>query len=302
MIKKAVTTLLLTATTFNRVVVFDNVVEYEENNKVKTTEYTDIYRTEKQTSYGKLLTWQMVNVQKSENIPMQGYTTYIVRTDLLYRIDNVNTLPIEIERRFTLTNTSYATNGNQFNVFITQATENGITYCDLENKINLTPDQLIENKTAIIFNLNNLASNTTTTYSKPLYYLQQTVNGQATYGSNLDKTSNTPTAERVMYIYGQISAVLVFNNNQQTDINRQKYTRFRNINSISTATIENEDVEVIDLPGLLFSILTMPFSFISVAFNLTIFPGTPYQLNISNLIMTIIASLLLIFIIRKFLK
>lgn len=58
--------------------------------------------------------------------------------------------------------------------------------------------------------------------------------------------------------------------------------------------------EVIDLPNLLFSILTMPFAFISQAFNLTLFPGTPYQINISNLFLTILAILIFVFIVKLF--
>ena len=120
--------------------------------------------------------------------------------------------------------------------------------------------------------------------------------------SNIDTTSNNPTTERTMYIYAQIEAVYTCNASETFNYNYAKNTRIANLNSIGTATIDNKDVEVIDLPGLLFTILTMPFSFISTAFNLTIFPGTPYQLNISNLVMTLIASLLLIFIIKKFTK
>lgn len=56
--------------------------------------------------------------------------------------------------------------------------------------------------------------------------------------------------------------------------------------------------EVIDLPGLMWEILSMPFSFMSTAFNLTLFPGTAYQVNISQLLLTIIGILIFIFIIK----
>lgn len=58
--------------------------------------------------------------------------------------------------------------------------------------------------------------------------------------------------------------------------------------------------EIIDVPGLFWTILGMPFAFISQAFNLTIFPGTPYSLNVANLLFTVIGAMLIIFIIRKF--
>lgn len=60
--------------------------------------------------------------------------------------------------------------------------------------------------------------------------------------------------------------------------------------------------EVIDIPGLMWTILTLPFSFISTAFNLTLFPGTPYQLNISQLFLVIIGLLVFIWIIKKLIQ
>lgn len=56
--------------------------------------------------------------------------------------------------------------------------------------------------------------------------------------------------------------------------------------------------EVIDLPGLMFQILGMPFAFISQAFNVTLFPNTPYQVNISNIFLTLIAILLFLWLIK----
>lgn len=56
--------------------------------------------------------------------------------------------------------------------------------------------------------------------------------------------------------------------------------------------------EVIDLPGLMFQILGMPFAFISQAFNVTLFPNTPYQVNISNIFLTLIAILIFLWLIK----
>ena len=60
--------------------------------------------------------------------------------------------------------------------------------------------------------------------------------------------------------------------------------------------------EIIDIPTLIFTILTLPFTFISNAFNLTIFEGTPYELNFANLFLLIIGGLTLIFLIRYIVK
>ena len=69
-----------------------------------------------------------------------------------------------------------------------------------------------------------------------------------------------------------------------------------------TNVIVNGGYEVIDLPGLMWQILTMPFAFVSQAFNLTLFPGTPYQVNISNLFLSIVAIFVFVWLIGIFLK
>lgn len=60
--------------------------------------------------------------------------------------------------------------------------------------------------------------------------------------------------------------------------------------------------EIVDIPGMMWEILTMPFAFISTAFNLTIFPNTPYAVNISNLVLTIFGVLVFVFIFKLLIK
>ncbi len=67
------------------------------------------------------------------------------------------------------------------------------------------------------------------------------------------------------------------------------------IKSVNTAS---SNVEVIDIGGLCFTILTMPFAFISQAFNLTLFSGTAYAINIGDVIMFIISIFILIYIVK----
>lgn len=62
------------------------------------------------------------------------------------------------------------------------------------------------------------------------------------------------------------------------------------------------NVEVIDLPGLLFTMIGMPFAWISTAFNVTLFSGTAYAVNISRLFFEIICTLILIIVLRKVIK
>lgn len=79
-------------------------------------------------------------------------------------------------------------------------------------------------------------------------------------------------------------------------LNETTYT-FTGTNIIPSGTYE-----VIDIPGLMWQILEMPFAFVSQAFNLTLFPGTPYQVNISNLFLSIIAIFVFVWLIGLFLK
>lgn len=60
--------------------------------------------------------------------------------------------------------------------------------------------------------------------------------------------------------------------------------------------------EVIDLAGLMFTILGMPFAWISTAFNFTIFAGTPYAVNIGEILLSLIAVMIGLIIIRIVIK
>lgn len=66
------------------------------------------------------------------------------------------------------------------------------------------------------------------------------------------------------------------------------------------AVAENANAEIIDLPGMMLHVLSMPWTFISNAFDLTIFEGTPYQINFANIFKGLIAILALMFIIKMF--
>lgn len=59
-----------------------------------------------------------------------------------------------------------------------------------------------------------------------------------------------------------------------------------------------QQIEVVDIPGLMFTVLTMPFAFISQAFDLTLFPGTAYQINISQLFLGLIGVAMLLWVLK----
>lgn len=69
-----------------------------------------------------------------------------------------------------------------------------------------------------------------------------------------------------------------------------------------TNIIPSGTYEVINIPGLMWEILTMPFAFVSQAFNLTLFPGTPFQINIANLFLSVLAIFVFIFLVSLIVK
>lgn len=72
---------------------------------------------------------------------------------------------------------------------------------------------------------------------------------------------------------------------------------YRTEMNLSYQVITDNPTEVVDIPGLMFNILTMPFAFISQAFNLTLFPGTLWEINIANLFLAVIGILIFMWII-----
>lgn len=68
--------------------------------------------------------------------------------------------------------------------------------------------------------------------------------------------------------------------------------------TITGIVLGNINYEVVNIPDIMFNVLTMPFAFISQAFNLTLFPGTPYAVNIGNLLLIIIGVAIMITLLK----
>ena len=64
----------------------------------------------------------------------------------------------------------------------------------------------------------------------------------------------------------------------------------------------NTKTEVVDIPGLMFIILSLPFSFFSGAFDLTLFSGTAYAINVADVVLCILGLLIIIFVVRLVIK
>ena len=65
---------------------------------------------------------------------------------------------------------------------------------------------------------------------------------------------------------------------------------------------EEKAGDYVDIPSLILTIITLPFSFISQAFNITLFKGTPYAINVSTMLLTIVGGAILIWLIVKIIK
>lgn len=64
-------------------------------------------------------------------------------------------------------------------------------------------------------------------------------------------------------------------------------------NKVSSGT-----TEVIDLWGLVATMVSIPFTFLSQAFNLTLFAGTPYAFNFSSLLLTFVCLSVILLILK----
>lgn len=72
--------------------------------------------------------------------------------------------------------------------------------------------------------------------------------------------------------------------------------------NVYAVNIQAPNYEVIDIPSIMFTVLTLPFTFITGAFNFTFFSGTPYAINLADCFLAIITIILFIFIIKLIMK
>lgn len=121
--------------------------------------------------------------------------------------------------------------------------------------------------------------------------------------TNSFTAQNLQTSSNRIYYYVMYNGLTSQNHEQFTGTARLQNGYIENTLDFNyTVLVDTENYEVIDLGGLMFEILGMPFTFISTAFNLTLFAGTPYQIVVSDILFAVIGALMIIFIIRKFTK
>ena len=125
-----------------------------------------------------------------------------------------------------------------------------------------------------------------------------------TYTSVADEVYLTYNHQYKQYLYFELT--LNYNNLPQELRNNLR----NNLNIVSEINLRqnyrielpNNTYEVIDLAGLMFTILGMPFAWFSTAFNFTIFAGTPYAINIGEILLSLIAVMIGLIIIRIVIK
>ena len=178
--------------------------------------------------------------------------------------------------------------------------QNGTTYADL----NMSADyQVISNINITDFKINEGELWLIGTQLKTISFIinPSVLPGYNTPVINLRLTGYLSDGNKINYTFpsGLYTDIVVndahniYYNDLNYDFNEDvdRWEIIVNITSVS-------DPSVIDVPGLLFTILTLPFTFFTQAFDLTLFPGTPYAINISDVLLAIICILLLIYIIK----
>ena len=81
-------------------------------------------------------------------------------------------------------------------------------------------------------------------------------------------------------------------------------TIFYGINIVEKKTLDEvkTENEIVDIPSIMLLILTLPFSFLSQAFDLTLFKGTQYAFNAADIILTIVGAIIIFYIIKLIIK
>lgn len=161
---------------------------------------------------------------------------------------------------------------------------------DLSEYINQTNYAIINNQLAIFTDITNNFSYT------------QTKNINNTV---IDEEYNISTNIQLNNIWKTYMITYIkYNQNQYDELQVDSFAVGNDLITMDNAEIFGNiytggGYEYVDIPNLMFTILTLPFSFISQAFNLTLFPNTPYSINIGNLFLSVVAIILLMWLLQK---
>lgn len=127
------------------------------------------------------------------------------------------------------------------------------------------------------------------------------IKGQRMYGGSYREFNMTFPYQNYREKFFSFGIVLNYQYEELPPTATQQYWEINSI-SVSNTTPIIWDYQVLDLPSVIFTIFTLPFTFMTKAFDVTIFPGTPFQVNFSNLVMLILGGITFIYIIHFLFK
>lgn len=247
------------------------------------------------------LGWKLSSPQKCTQI------MYVI-TEVIPNEDITGTYQIKNEQRLndTYYNQAYSNNAiYQWNYKITYTDLSIIQKTQLENLLNnnnnltITYDNWTDDINAIDSIIN--AGTETSTLSNPSTYI-----GSLNQQIKINTINGNYEDGRTIYI----AKYNISYNGLVQNINPQQFGDcFDPLMWIPSAsqykldwTTPEQTGEIVDIPGIMFTMLGMPFAFVAQAFDLTIFPGTPYAVNLSHIFLAIAGAGILLFIIKKVIK
>lgn len=258
-----------------------NISKYNIN---KSNNYINI----KETTYTQTIQYinipaginRLRNYYDYENIRYETSAIIITEITTYSGITN-NTIDYEI----SLLNNNYISQYPLINIDLIQYKTNN----DLSEYINQTNYSILNNQLAIFTDITNNYSYTQTKNLND-YEIDEKIN--ITTSIQLNNIWKTYMITYVKW------ADDTFNDLTTSSANHNDLFTMDNA-EIFGSIYTGGGYEYVDIPNLMFTILTLPFSFITQAFNITLFPNTPYSINIGNLFLSIVAIILLMWILQK---
>lgn len=234
-----------------------------------------------------------------------GYHTFAIIQYTPYNNINSSEVDIRINLNNNMSDLSQGYEYTRYELKYTVAT----TTTDLGNLLNTS------NWTDINKSKENDTNPQTTTYWEQAYtqninrttiaQFNDTITPTPTYIYSFDINNVNLKSKTTQYIVMQFDLILtIVSENQgllKTIYDPDENTLLLHTDNIEITSAKNNVTytqEIVDIPSLMFTILGLPFSFISQAFDLTIFPGTPYQVNFSNIFLGFIAIAMLLWVLK----
>lgn len=263
--------------------IYANISKYNINKNnnyinIKETTYTQTIQLIESASP---FDHQMINYWYDGTIIYE--TSAIIITEITTYSGLTNNI---IDYEISLLNNNYAESYEEIEADIIQYKTNN----DLSEFINQTNYAILNNQKTIFTNITN-------NYS----YTQTKNINEYTIAQNTNITTNIQL-NNIWKTY--IITYVKWTDNTYEELAIDLYHIDNDLITMDTGEIFGSiytggGYEYVDIPNLMFTILTLPFSFITQAFNITLFPNTPYSINIGNLFLSIVAIILLMWILQK---